>query len=416
MGWYGATLEAPYGSIENLGGIWRLPFLRNFMCSGHAQVSLFFVLSGMVLAWAPLASIRQGRSEKVVNGLSSAAFRRWIRLFLPCFLVALLPMLQVCLGLVEIPTAERKGNPLAQLWDFVKACERFANPFGLERTPSEALHAYAWMFWTIPFEWAGSLCVFLVLLAVSRVGDYKKRALVVGFIAAYACASGRWTYWLFTSGILVADYVQQAGEFEQLQPTSKPASIFLSAFWVILFMAGLFLSGHPERNDAWSFANTPWAPFAAAIPDVYMQHEQGIRFWWSWGGLFILFAACHIQAMRRFFELNFIRYLGQVSYMLYLTHGMVEQWLGNGLRHGLYSILGNKAGDPVIFLLVYIFVWSIEAPCAFLVAHCAGVLFDMPSIRFAKWVDEKFVHGFLPDAEREEEIALVSDPAPIEQA
>jgi peptidoglycan/LPS O-acetylase OafA/YrhL len=405
IGWFGLTLEAPYNSIDSLGGIWRLPFLRNFMCSGHAQVSLFFVLSGMVLAWGPLGSIRGGRAEKFAASLSSMAFRRWMRLFLPCFLVALSPMVQVWLGLIEISTAERKGNPLAQLWDYVKACQTFANPFALERSPADAIHYYEWMFWTIPLEWAGSLCVFLVLLAVSRVHNYGRRTLVVGFVAAYACASGRWIYWLFTSGILLADYVQQVGGFEGMQ--SK--SIVHNAAGTVLVVAGLFLMGHPERrDDVWSLAGTPWGPLIVATPEVYMQHEQGIRFWWSWGGLLVLFGACHVGVMRSFFELSFVRWLGQISYMLYLTHGNVNNWVGNGLRPRLLAMLGDRAGDVLPFLLVYILQWVILAPCCFLVAHWAEMVCDAPSIRFARWIDERSVHGFRPEDKGEEEIALTA--------
>ena len=412
MAWYPFTLEAPFGAIEGNRQAWRLPFLRNLMCSGHAQVSLFFVLSGMVLAWGPLVSIREGRADKFATSVSSSAFRRWIRLFVPCFLVALVPMLEVWLGLVEIPNTERRGNLVAQLWHFARACERFANPFSLERTPLDAVHGYAWMFWTIPFEWAGSLCVFFVLLAVSRIRDYARRALVVGFVAAYACASGYWIYWLFASGVLLADYVQHAGGFEQLDGASKP----WTAFWAAVFAAGLFLAGHPEKNDAvYRLEGSVWNVFASASPQVYLQHEHGIRFWWSWSGLFVIWGACHIRVVRRFFELSFVRYLGQISYMLYLTHAIVEHWLGGALRSGVFRLLGTKVGEGqyviengAVFLLAYILVWSIEAPCAFWVAHLAEVFIDEPSIRLAKWVDQKFVNGFLVDDKPEsEELALV---------
>ena len=68
IGWFGQTLEAPYNPVDNLGGIWRLPYLRNFMCSGHAQVSLFFVPDERLTSAATLTVALPGPST-----LSSSA-------------------------------------------------------------------------------------------------------------------------------------------------------------------------------------------------------------------------------------------------------------------------------------------------------------------------------------------------------
>lgn len=59
-----------------------LPFIR-LLYAGPAAVSLFFVISGYSLSYRPIKHIRSHNVTDFSNGISSMAFRRVIRLFLP---------------------------------------------------------------------------------------------------------------------------------------------------------------------------------------------------------------------------------------------------------------------------------------------------------------------------------------------
>jgi peptidoglycan/LPS O-acetylase OafA/YrhL len=242
------SAEAPYGSSNTQPWeIWRLPYFRIIWCSGSLQVGIFFVLSGFVLSWSSLCSIREGRPENFVLSLSSSAFRRWMRLFVPCFLIGLLSLVQFYIGLIDLPVITRKNSFVAQFVDYIWECQRFANPFTLDREGWDVRHKYNATMWTMPVEWAGSLIVFVVLLSVSRIQNFTRRAIVLLGVPIYCCLSAKWNYWLFTTGILLADYVKQAGGFEDL---SKRMTFRSRFFWVSILLIGGWLGGIPG-NYGW---------------------------------------------------------------------------------------------------------------------------------------------------------------------
>ncbi|KUJ23462.1 uncharacterized protein LY89DRAFT_693563 [Mollisia scopiformis] len=400
--------EAPYGAPNTQPWeLWRLPYLRIIWCSGHTQVGIFFVLSGFVLSWSSLSSIREGRPEKFVQSLGSASFRRWMRLFLPCFLIGLLSLLQFYFALVELPIT-RRSSFSAQLLDYLWECERFSNPFHLERTNWEVLHKYNHTMWTMPVEWAGSLVVFMVLLMVSRIQSYTRRTIILAMVPIYSCLSAKWNYWLFTTGILLADYVKQAGGFKQLSDHMSRRS---RLFWIFVLLVGGWLGGIPGKREWYERPGYEWTD--NWIPTNWQDIEGGQRYFWCWSGIMIIWGLAHFTTLRRFFERPFCRYLGKISFMLYLTHRMIGTILGGPIRKQILNVLGThyRAPDqPEIELVeingffwnivAYLLAWACMLPLALALANWSTILVDEPCVKFTKWVDDKFVNGFVLEHER----------------
>lgn len=396
------STETPYGAPNtHPWEIWRLPYLRLIWCSGTLQVGIFFVLSGFVLSWSSLSSIREGRHEKFVLSLGSTAFRRWMRLFVPCFIVGILSLIQYYMGLVDLPAVARRDSFIAQFGDYIWECERFANPFHLEKSGWEDFHQYNHTMWTMPVEWAGSLIVFIVLLMVSRIRNYTKRTIILAMVPIYCCLSARWNYWLFTTGILLADYVKQAGGFEQLSDRMSARS---RRFWVFILLAGGWLGGIPIANkDFYERPGYEWTDHL--IPRNWLDIDGGQRYFWCWAGIMIISGIAHFSNLRRFFERPFCRYLGKISFMLYLTHRMIGTILGPWIRKEIMNVLGThyRAPEhPEIDLLemkgffwniiAYILAWAFMLPLALALANWCTILVDDPSVKFAKWVDDKFAN------------------------
>ncbi|KAL5324032.1 hypothetical protein ACEPPN_008575 [Leptodophora sp. 'Broadleaf-Isolate-01'] len=401
------TTEAPYGAPKTSPWeFWRLPYLRIIWCSGHTQVGIFFVLSGFVLSWSSLSSIREGRHEKFSLSLSSSVFRRWMRLFVPCFLIGILSLVQFYAGLIDLPMT-RQNTFLAQLIDYIWESERFANPFQLERTGFDVFHKYNNTMWTMPVEWAGSLAVFLVLLMVSRIRSYTKRTIILVTIPAYCCLSAKWNYWLFTTGILLADYVKQAGGFEQL---SDRMSRHSRNFWILILLLGGWLGGIPQQRDWYERPGYEWTD--KLIPKNWKDIEGGSRFLWCWSGIMIIWGSSHFATIRHFFERPSCRYLGKISFMLYLTHRMIGTIVGYWIRKQFANALGTPYISPEkpdvelmvirgVFLNVFVYLvdWACMLPLALALANWSTILVDEPSVRFAKWVDDIFVSGGTLDPE-----------------
>lgn len=60
-----------------------LPFIRHFFSGGHFAVAIFFVLSGYVLSVKCLGALQKSHHMVSADAVSSALFRRWLRLYLP---------------------------------------------------------------------------------------------------------------------------------------------------------------------------------------------------------------------------------------------------------------------------------------------------------------------------------------------
>lgn len=408
---YGPALEAPFGARilskdetskshdsnpERLWDLWRLPFLRLWMCSGHVQVSIFFVLSGFVLSWSPLEKIRQGRNEKVLAGLSSAILRRWVRLYLPCFAIATWHLFALYVGLPDGASEKRAQGFWAQLWDFLLACEKFANPFLINRNQFNAVHEYDWTMWTIPFEFSGSLLVFGLCLATARSRRYWRRSFVIALVAVYACLKAEWTFWLFASGMLIANYTRHRGGFEQLTVSSDWKS---KVAWSSGMLISLLLAGVPNPSDGYNRPGYEWLEYLTSAK--WMKVEGGARIWFSWSGILFIVSASHLKAVRGFFEMRPARYLGRVSYMLYLTHRTVLTLVGEPLKRVLLAAAGRKLfindGDGrdafahgAITLLLYLVILIVIVPLVVLVAHACEVLIDRPSTKLARKIDDWF--------------------------
>lgn len=78
----------------------RLPFIR-LLFSGDAMVSIFYLVSGFVLSIKPVKLMQAGAYETLFISVSSAGFRRGIRLFLPCFVSTFIILICIRLGLFE---------------------------------------------------------------------------------------------------------------------------------------------------------------------------------------------------------------------------------------------------------------------------------------------------------------------------
>lgn len=432
--WTPFALEAPFGGVEltNEGQVrsdrnphyelWRLPILRLWMGSGHAQVSVFFVLSGFVLSWGPLRLIQRGELEKFAQNLGSAALRRWIRLFLPCFAVALWECFELYFGIRSMPKPQME-NLFAQLWDYAWEQMNFANPFLINRNGQNSLNAYDFTMWTIPYEWAGSLLIFLVLLMICRVKSFLRRSMVLLAVTLWACIRAEWNFFLFSAGMCIANYVRYMGGFKNLSPRRWRSSIA----WTVLLIVALFLAGTPENSVFFTRPGYGW--MASLTPERWLEHEGGVRFWWCWAGIFFITAACHLPRVRGFFEFGLMRHLGRISFMLYLTHRIVLNLLGARFEKIVLSIFGREVwidgadgkSDPFGTFVIYLILMSVLLPTSTTVAHWCERLIDAPSTRFARSVDVWFTkdlgetigavlpthHSSAEEVRREEQIELL---------
>jgi peptidoglycan/LPS O-acetylase OafA/YrhL len=143
----------------------QLPLIRTFFTGGHFAVSVFFIISGYVLSAKPLSLIYSGEHAKLGDNLSSALFRRWLRLHIPVFVVTFAYMTSWHAFGIWTVSPEHEANYRDEVWKFYREFKNFSFAF---RTGGEDWFTYNFPTWSIPVEFRGSIIVYTSLLAFSR--------------------------------------------------------------------------------------------------------------------------------------------------------------------------------------------------------------------------------------------------------
>jgi peptidoglycan/LPS O-acetylase OafA/YrhL len=265
--------DIQYGFDENHRYIIQLPFFH-LLTAGPAMVSVFFIVSGYALSWGPLHAIHSQSVESCLQRLSSATFRRAIRLFLPGIMSTFIVMLCVSAGLYDIgfasvgipehmPGFKEPGPPIlrsasgssfrAQFKDWLTQTWLWLHIW------APINHPYDVHLWTLPVEFRCSMILFMALVAFAQTPSHIRLGLLFGCIL-YCHFTGFWEGWLFFSGSLLAQLRLLQNEADgSLSPLlfTKRGSVLSEKesqsrtphsdhARLLLFTAGLYLLSAPD--------------------------------------------------------------------------------------------------------------------------------------------------------------------------
>ncbi len=132
-----------------------------------------------------------------------------------------------------------------------------------------------------------------------------------------------------------------------------------------LLVAGLYLGSYPYHSQAGSI----WSPLAA-IPYINVFLLTHLL-----GAALCIMALCANNPARRYLETRVARFLGRVSFSMYLIHFTFWGSVGSWLVLALVPTLGYAGA------LALAFVASI--PVIFLISYAFTVLIDEPAVRIA---------------------------------
>jgi peptidoglycan/LPS O-acetylase OafA/YrhL len=396
-------------------GIHQLPIVH-ILISGHTMVAIFFVISGYVLSHHPLKLMRGCHWEKTFHVLSSATFRRALRLYIPSIAGTFLVFIAIRLGLYNYSqlvvnkgltiTGTNEQHPLimrafsGQFRDWCKMIIHLTNPFDW----SLYYNNYNPHLWTIPLEFRGSLILYLTMLATSRLRSTVRISFVV-FLLIFCGYWGRWELVLFISGMVMAEIDLINGVWSRTQ-TQKQLQYYNQPppgldhgkgnldrgrgfrnrsrlIWIIVFLFGLYFGSTPNTG----YKHTPGYMWTWKItPKTYPEPH---RFPQSLGAVMIVCSVNNCPTTQKLFTNSRSQYLGRISYAFYIVHGPILHSLGYSIMPLIWKHTGRETDAQ--FCMGLIFGWLICFP----VSLWAGDLFwrvvDIPSIRFTRWLEDRLI-------------------------
>lgn len=385
-----------------------LPFVH-LLISGHIMVAIFFVISGYVLSYKPLKTIRNRSFDQTFNVLASSTFRRGLRLYVPSIIGLALVFVAVRLGLYNysrgvikegltiVGTNEQHPPPFKyfskQFWDWYRTVARLMNPFDW----SLYYNNYNPHLWTIPVEFRSSIVLFVTILATSRLVATVRMSLVTCLIW-FCMRYGRWDVVLFLSGMLMAEVDLINGTWEKPRTASTVAvddriPIHLSLggkatvrisrrrLWIALFALGLYIGSSPNTGYKW----TPGYMWLWHLtPKTYPEPHRLPQ---TVGAVCTVFCINNSPEIQKLFTNPLSQYLGQISYAFYIVHGPILHSLGYSLMPNIWNITGKETDSQ--YCLGFFIGWLICLPISIWAGDVFWRIVDIPSVRFARWIENR---------------------------
>lgn len=379
------SLKFGYLSAPEHSHIIQFPIIR-LLYSGRASVGIFFVVSGFVLSHKSLKLIHAGDNSTLAGVLASSTLRRGMRLYLPIMAGTFISAVLSFQGYyMDVPSRSEMIPPRfptfsEQAWHWWDTMSEITFPFRDPAPNAPYSPPYNGHLWTIPIEFYGSIVVFGLVLAVSQVGVICRRGMIA-WLACWSLCRQRWDLFLFLSGTLLSDFslseshtpvladkeqqtdipfahnipkehAREGTFLKQLsvvnvQPVrvlGKVAFLFFRETKGVLNVGLMFLSlfllsysGDGENAGKYYEGLQNWTP--PSYQPLWYGYE---RFWVSIGSVIFVFCLGNSRICQKVFETGFAQYLGDVSYSLYIIHGLVVFTLGTNLMERWTGAVGKE--------------------------------------------------------------------------
>ena len=227
-------------------------------------------------------------------------------------------------------------------------------------------YAYDSHLWTIPIEFRASLILFLLLTCTLKIHRLHRLAISAA-LWAYCVRYGKWHVALFICGMSFADFAVASGS-----TTAHSHRYWRVTGCLVPLLMGSLLLSFPVRNGD----KTPSYVWLSQI-------TANCYTWHAFGAMLVLWALENSVILQRAFVSSFARYLGKISYALYIVHGPALHSVG----YGITSYLCRFCEETNLSHHIGLFLSScLVAPVVFWWADVFERLVDGPTVKLARWL------------------------------
>ncbi|KAM3077071.1 hypothetical protein ACMFMG_003460 [Clarireedia jacksonii] len=285
--------------------------------------------------------------------MSSAIFRRGMRLFIPTTISTFIVLLTVCLGIDDFPGykdlpgfIEARPEPRPNIFDQFIDWARFVT--------LELMNPWSWRIldyhydshlWTIPIEFRASMVLFLVTISLAKTRTTVRFTLAATFFL-YCMWFQKWEVALFISGMCMAEIQQIQLELGVFLIRRAWLATFV---WSTTIICGLFLLSFPIRHSA----ETPGFMMLSLITSNSWD-------WHTYGAILVVWATSNSGFLRKAFTTPFAGYLGKIS----VGYGVISNlWSHWGPEHCQLSLVTSFVLiTPIVFWVADIFWRTVDEP------------------------------------------------------
>ena len=318
--------------------------LASFVFNGSDAVSLFFVLSGLVLSWKYF----HPDTSLAIDGTHYRQYllNRVVRLYVP-FLVALLGIYYV------------QWYYDGHFFYFAKGFLTNANGWVEEALLVRGKHLIYQPAWTLEVEMGGSLLLpFLVLLMRhSRPLYFTLLAIGLGLGGAFIFG----TLFHFMLGIVLAYYFPRIASFDV-----RASKLYPFCFLLYGLAFALFSVRHITRI----YPLGPLANYWLGLLRLDLFHFTGF------GAFLILAYVINSPRVQRALAIRPLLFLGRISYSLYLVHWF---FVSEVMAH--WEKLDARFIDPRVAFAVLL---GATVGASLLGAYLFNILVERPAMRFGR--------------------------------
>jgi peptidoglycan/LPS O-acetylase OafA/YrhL len=332
------------GNVEKMVGTSPL----NFFLNGNMAVSVFFVLSGIVLSFRYF----QTKNDDILRGL---AIKRYPRLMLPVLFATLLfygikwaggvysaDAAKITNSVWWLPTI---GNFELDTWLMLKTT--------LWNVFFTVNNSYITVLWTMSMEIYGSFLVFAILLLF---GQMRSRGFIYGVICLYFLFMSQSFYLAFLFGIVLSDLL-----------INKP-KIFtrLNKLYILmpLLIIGFYLASYPTSN------------FVKIEETIYRYLNFGnLELYHTIGATLLIFSILCSSFLQKIFTNKVSFFLGKISFSMYLLHPIIIASFSSFLMIQLknWQYYNNAA----------LFIFILTALITFIISYFMTIFVDQKSIQLS---------------------------------